>query len=53
MVISESTAQGQLESFDIHLDSEFISVENDIIGLINSKVDLTPSQESKIKNSLR
>ncbi|MCI6824329.1 MAG: leucine-rich repeat protein [Ruminococcus bromii] len=53
MVISESTAQGQLESFDIHLDSEFISVENDIIGLINSKVDLTPSQESKIKNMFK
>ena len=53
MILSDSTAQGQLESFDIHLDSEWRSVANDIIGLINSKVDLTSSQESKIKKMFK
>ena len=53
MILSESAAQGQIESFDIHLDSEWRSVANDIIELINSKVDLTPSQESKIKKMFK
>ena len=53
MVLSESASQGQIESFDIHLDSEWRSVANDIIELINSKVDLNPTQESKIKEMFK
>ena len=53
MILSESAAQGQIESFDIHLDSEWRTVANDIIELINSKIDLTPSQESKIKKMFK
>ena len=53
MIMGEGSAQGQLESFDVNLDSNWRSITNDIMGLINSKVELTPSQESKIKKMFK
>lgn len=53
MIMGEESAQGQLESFDVNLDGNWRSITNDIMGLINAKVEVTPSQESKIKKMFK
>lgn len=48
MIMGEKSAHGQLDSFDANLQSNWISLMNDIMDLINSEVDLSLSEENDI-----
>lgn len=49
LIISEESVDGQLDSFELNLYSKQRSIINNVMKLINGKVNLTEEQKSKFK----